>query len=545
MTAIRSCTGGLALGVGSGASGNLTHRAETVSSKARRGVWAHPGRAGRRAAAPAAGGVPRTILARGVARGPPERRARLPTGSRGVYPPFPSNHRSETRVPKFIVHGGNRIKGTIRPNGNKNAALPMLAATLLTEEDVFLENVPRIRDVLTLMNLLEVLGAETEWTGPNEVRVRASSVGNTQLDAAAAARIRASILLAGPMLARAGGMQLPPPGGDVIGRRRVDTHFLALKKLGARVVEEAGVWALQADGRLRGGNMFLDEPSVTATENAVMAASLADGETVIRNAAAEPHVQDLCHMLVAMGCEIEGIGTGTLRVQGRERLSGCRARITSDHIEVGSFIGLAAVTRGELTIEDAAVHHLDSTLIGFGRLGLKVEVRGDDLYIPGGQEMEVTLDMGGHISKVDDGPWPAFPADLTSIALVTATQCRGNILIHEKMFESRMFFADKLVGMGARLVLCDPHRVLVIGPSQLHGAIVESPDIRAGMGLLIAALGADGRSEIFNVGQIERGYERIDERLQALGADIRRADSRADAAEVDDAARQMFIRAAK
>jgi UDP-N-acetylglucosamine 1-carboxyvinyltransferase len=445
-------------------------------------------------------------------------------------------------VPKFIVHGGNRIKGTIRPNGNKNAALPMLAATLLTEEEVFLENVPRIKDVLTLMNLLEVLGAETEWTGPNEVRVRAANVGATQLDAAAASRIRASILLAGPMLARTGGMQLPPPGGDVIGRRRVDTHFLALKKLGAQVIEEEGVWRLQSSGRLKGANMFLDEPSVTATENAVMAAALADGETIIRNAAAEPHVQDLCIMLVKMGCEIEGIGTGTLRVQGKQRLSGCRTRITADHIEIGSFIGLAAVTKGELLIEDAAVQHLDSTLIGFGRLGLKMEVRGEDLFIPGDQEMHVTFDMGGHISKVDDGPWPAFPADLTSIALVTATQAHGNILVHEKMFESRMFFADKLVGMGARLVLCDPHRVLVIGPSQLHGAIVESPDIRAGMALLIAALGADGRSEIFNVGQIERGYERIDERLRALGADIRRADSRADAAEVDDAARQMFIR---
>jgi UDP-N-acetylglucosamine 1-carboxyvinyltransferase len=290
--------------------------------------------------------------------------------------------------------------------------------------------------------------------------------------------------------------------------------------------------------------MFLDEPSVTATENAVMAAAMSRGETIIRNAAAEPHVQDLCHMLVKMGAEIDGIGTGTLRIQGRERLSGCRTRITADHIEVGSFIGLAAVTRSELTIEDAAPEHLDSTLIGFGRLGVQVEVRGRDLFIPGNQEMNVTLDMGGHISKVDDGPWPAFPADLTSIALVTATQCNGTILVHEKMFESRMFFADKLVGMGARLVLCDPHRVLVIGPSRLHGAIVESPDIRAGMALLIAALGADGRSEIFNIGQIERGYERIDERLRALGADIRRADSRGEAEDTEDATRRMAAKPA-
>jgi UDP-N-acetylglucosamine 1-carboxyvinyltransferase len=430
-------------------------------------------------------------------------------------------------VPKFVVQGGNRLSGTIRPNGNKNAALPMLAATLLTEEDVFLENVPRIKDVLTLIDLLEALGAETEWVGDNEVRVRAKDVGHAQLDAGQAARIRASILLAGPMLARTGGMQLPPPGGDVIGRRRVDTHFLAFQTLGARFEhDKAGFHVRAPDGGLQGGDMFLDEPSVTGTENAVMAASLAKGTTKIRNAAAEPHVQDLCHMLVGMGCRIDGIGTGTLTIQGSERLGGGRFRITSDHIEIGSFIGLAAVTRSELTIADAAPEHLDSTLIGFGRLGIHVEVRGNDLFIPGNQDMKVQTDVGGHIPKIDDGPWPAFPADLTSIALVTATQCDGTILVHEKMFESRMFFADKLVAMGARLVLCDPHRVLVIGPSKLRGGVVESPDIRAGMGLLIAALGAEGESEIYNVGQIERGYERIDERLRALGATIEKADSR-------------------
>jgi UDP-N-acetylglucosamine 1-carboxyvinyltransferase len=428
-------------------------------------------------------------------------------------------------VPKFIVHGGAALNGSIRPAGNKNAALPMLAATLLTDEDVFLENVPRIKDVLTLIELLEDLGAETEWTGPNEVRVRATRIGDRQLDTEQAARIRASILLAGPMLARSGGMQLPPPGGDVIGRRRVDTHFLALRSLGAEVVEEHGFYGLRTSG-LRGADMFLDEPSVTATENAVMAASLAHGTTRIRNAAAEPHVQDLCNMLVGMGCRIDGIGTGTLVIHGVTRLHGGRFRVTSDHIEVGSFIGLAAVTRGELTIEDAAPEHLDSTLIGFGRLGVKVEIRGKDLFVPGGQEPEIQMDMGGHVPKVDDGPWPAFPADLTSIALVTATQCRGTILVHEKMFESRMFFADKLVSMGARLVLCDPHRVVVFGPSRLQGGMVESPDIRAGMGLLIAALGAQGRSEIYNISQIERGYERIDERLRALGAGIERSDSR-------------------
>ena len=445
-------------------------------------------------------------------------------------------------MPKFIVHGGKRLQGSLTPNGNKNAALPMLAATLLTDQEVFLENVPRIRDVLTLIDLLQVLGAEAEWTGPNEVRVRAADIGSSQLDAGAAARIRASILLAGPMLGRAGGMQLPPPGGDVIGRRRVDTHFFALQKLGAEVVEHRGAWELRAKDGLRGASMFLDEPSVTATENAVMAAALAEGTTRIRNAAAEPHVQDLCHMLVGMGCAIDGIGTGTLTIEGRKTLGGGRFRITSDHIEVGSFIGLAVVTKSELTIHDAAVEHLDSTLIGFGRLGVRAEIRGADLFIPGDQEMQVQQDMGGHIPKVDDGPWPAFPADLTSIALVAATQCKGTVLVHEKMFESRMFFADKLVGMGARMVLCDPHRVLVIGPSPLRGAIVESPDIRAGMGLLIAALGAEGRSEIFNIGQIERGYERIDERLRAIGADIRRSDSRSEPADIAEVARELAAR---
>jgi len=428
-------------------------------------------------------------------------------------------------VPKFVVQGGKRLNGTVRPAGNKNAALPMLAATLLTEEDVFLENVPRIKDVLTLLDLLEALGAETEWVGDNEVRVRAADVGHRQLDAQAAARIRASILLAGPMLARTGKMHLPPPGGDVIGRRRVDTHFLAFQKLGARFEHDAEGFRVAAE-RLHGADMFLDEPSVTGTENAAMAAALAKGETRIRNAAAEPHVQDLCNMLVGMGAQIDGIGTGTLKIQGADRLRGGRFRITSDHIEVGSFIGLAAVTGGEITIQDAAPQHLDSILIGFERLGVHVEIRGEDLFIPGEQEMVVHQDIGGHIPKVDDGPWPAFPADCTSIALVTATQCEGTILIHEKMFESRMFFADKLVAMGARLVLCDPHRVLVIGRSQLRGGTVESPDIRAGMGLLIAALGAQGESHIYNIGQIERGYERIDDRLRALGADIERADSR-------------------
>jgi UDP-N-acetylglucosamine 1-carboxyvinyltransferase len=427
-------------------------------------------------------------------------------------------------MPKFVVEGGRPLNGTIRPAGNKNAALPIIAATLLTEEEVTLENVPDIRDVRTLLELLGVLGAEVDWLGDNRVRIQAKEVGANDLDAAMAARIRASILLAGPMLARAGRMVLPPPGGDVIGRRRVDTHFLALSRLGAVVKADRG-YHLEAT-ELRGADIFLDEPSVTATENAVMAAVRAKGTTRLRNAAAEPHVQDLCHMLNALGAKIAGIGTGILEIEGVDRLSGGSFRISSDHIEVGSFIGLAAVTRGEILIEDAAVEHLDSTLLGFERMGVRCEIRGADLFVPGDQERIVRMDLGGHIPKVDDGPWPAFPADLTSIALVTATQCRGTILIYEKMFESRMFFADKLISMGARIVLCDPHRAVVVGPSRLHAAQVESPDIRAGMALLIAALGAEGRSHIYNIGQIERGYEHIDDRLRALGASIERVDSR-------------------
>lgn len=427
-------------------------------------------------------------------------------------------------MPKFVVEGGYPLCGKIRPAGNKNAALPVIAATLLTDEPVVLDNIPDIRDVRTLLELLARLGADIEWLGPNRVRIHAREVSVSELESGLAARIRASILLAGPMLARVGRMMLPPPGGDVIGRRRVDTHFLALSRLGARV-ESAGGYHIETDG-LRGADIFLDEPSVTATENAIMAAVLARGTTRLRNAAAEPHVQDLCHLLNALGARISGVGTGILEIEGVERLHGGEYRIGSDHIEVGSFIGLAAVTRGEILIEDAAVEHLDSTLLAFERLGIRCEVRGKDVFVPADQDREIRMDLGGHIPKIDDGPWPAFPADLTSIALVVATQCRGTILIHEKMFESRMFFADKVIGMGARIVLCDPHRAVVVGPSRLHAGVVESPDIRAGMALLIAALGAEGESHIFNIGQIERGYERIDHRLRDLGARIQRFDSR-------------------
>jgi len=422
----------------------------------------------------------------------------------------------------FLVEGGHRLEGRIRPAGNKNAALPCLAATVLSPEPVTLENVPRIRDVETFLEIVESLGAEVRWSATNEVTIDAGGVRTDSVDAQLASRIRASVLLAGPLLARFGHVELPPPGGDVIGRRRMDTHFLAFEALGGRVKLNGG-FSIRAE-RLEGADFFLDEPSVTGTENAIMAAVRARGTTTIRNAAAEPHVQDLCHLLNAMGARITGIGTHRLHIEGVDELHGTRFRLGADHIETGSFIGLAAVTGSDITIEGAPLEHLDSTLLGFRRLGIECEPRGEDLFVHGSAEHRVLQDAYGAVPKIDDGPWPAFPADLTSIALVAATQCHGTVLVHEKMFESRMYFTDKLVGLGASIILCDPHRAVVVGPSPLQGGVVESPDIRAGMALLIAALGAEGRSEIHNIRQIERGYERIDERLAGLGARITRVE---------------------
>jgi len=433
-------------------------------------------------------------------------------------PQFPS-HR-ETPMPCFVVEGGHTLRGAIRPAGNKNAALPAIAATLLTKEEVVLQNVPRIRDVETLLDLLRSLAVRVEWTGENEVTVMAGGATGGRPDPELAKKIRASILLAGPLLARFQMVDLGPPGGDVIGRRRLDTHFLALEALGGVRKSGAG-FAMETQG-LTGADLFLDEPSVTGTENAVMAAALAQGPTLIRNAAAEPHVQDLCSLLNQMGARIRGSGTHRLEIDGVEELHGTTFRLSSDHIETGSFIGLAAVTGSEVTIEDAPLEHLDSTLLGFRRLGVECSLQGRSLIVHGDRALEIQQDAFGHVPKIDDGPWPAFPADLTSIALVTATQCRGTVLIHEKMFESRMYFTDKLVGMGAQIILCDPHRAVVVGPAQLRGSVLESPDIRAGMAMLIAALGAEGESRIKNIGQIERGYQHIDTRLRALGARITR-----------------------
>jgi UDP-N-acetylglucosamine 1-carboxyvinyltransferase len=423
---------------------------------------------------------------------------------------------------QYIVEGGRRLSGTIRPSGNKNAALPIIAASLLTEHAVTLTNVPRIRDVEVLVDLVRSLGVAADWSDRNTLAIHAKSVRASQLDPELCRRIRASILLVAPVLARCGEIELPPPGGDVIGRRRLDTHFLALQALGA-TVDFSEVLRVRAK-TLHGADVFLDEPSVTATENAVSAAAAAKGTTILRNAASEPHVQDLCRFLVAMGAKIEGIGTNQLTIEGGRKLSGATHRIGPDHIEVGSFIGVAAVTGSEVTIADAGVEHLRSTLMGFERLGISCRISGADLIVPARQSREIQPDLGGHVPKIEDQPWPAFPADTMSIALVTATQCSGLVLIHEKMFESRLFFVDKLTAMGARVVLCDPHRALVSGPTKLRGATVESPDIRAGMAMLVAAMCAEGESTIRNIGQIERGYERIDERLSALGARIRRVE---------------------
>ena len=426
-------------------------------------------------------------------------------------------------MPRYIVEGGRVLEGAIRPAGNKNAALPVICATLLTDQPVILENIPRIRDVLSLLEIIEALGVEVEWTEANTLRLDASGAVSGELLPETAGKIRASVLLAGPLLARFGKVSLPPPGGDVIGRRRLDTHFLAFEALGATLYLD-DVFEITAPS-LRGTRIFLDEPSVTGTENAIMAAVLAEGVTVLRNAASEPHVQDLCRLLTAMGARIDGIGEHTLHITGVPSLHGATFRIGSDHIETGSFLGLAALTGSRIRITDPPMEHMESTLIGFRRLGLECSEGEDgELVVHGDEPLLVRPDAFGHVPKIDDGPWPAFPADLTSIALVTATQATGTVLIHEKMFESRMFFTDKLVAMGAQIILCDPHRAVVVGPSQLRGSTVESPDIRAGMALLLAALGAKGTSEIRNAGQIERGYERIVERLVALGASIERVE---------------------
>ncbi len=421
---------------------------------------------------------------------------------------------------KFIIEGGYPLHGEMTPSGNKNAALPLLAGCLLTTEPVVLHNVPSILDVLTMRKLLESLGVKFTDLDEHTWKVQATEVHPASLDPDLCRRIRASILLAGPMTARVGELKLPPPGGDVIGRRRVDTHMLALTGLGADVDYDR-TFHFKAK-KLRGADILLDQASVLATENAILAAVTAEGETTIRNAASEPHIQELCRFLNTLGGKIDNIGSNTLKISGVAGLHGGEYTIGPDYLEVISFVGAAVVTHGSIRIRQAGHKDLDMIRYVLGRMGVTWEVDGADLIVPENQQLEVEPDLGGVIPEISVMPWPSFPTDLMSIAIVIATQSQGSILFHDWMYPSRMFFTDKLVGMGAHIVLCDPHRCIVQGPSRLFSEKMESPDIRAGMALVLAALSAQGTSVIRNVGQIDRGYERVDQKMAALGAHIQR-----------------------
>lgn len=423
---------------------------------------------------------------------------------------------------RFVIRGGIPLSGVMIPQGNKNAALPLMSATLLSEEPVILHNMPDIRDVQTMRQLLQSLGVSIRQVGNSSSwEFHAKDIRPADLDPELCRKIRASILLAGPMTSRYGSLELPPPGGDVIGRRRVDTHVLALEKLGATFEVEQGMFKFSAKG-LKGADILLDEASVTATENTIMAATLAEGKTIIRNAASEPHIQELCHLLNAMGAKIENIGSNTLIIHGVEKLHGGEFTIGPDYLEVISFVGAAVVTRGSIRIKNAGVEHFSMIKLVLKRLGVDIEYDGDDLVVDARQRLEIEPDLGNAIPEISVMPWPSFPTDLMSIAIVIATQSKGTVLFHDWMYPSRMFFIDKLVSMGAQIVLCDPHRCIVNGPTPLSGETLDSPDIRAGTALVLAALSAEGTSVIRNVAQIDRGYSRIDEKLRALGADIER-----------------------
>jgi UDP-N-acetylglucosamine 1-carboxyvinyltransferase len=425
-------------------------------------------------------------------------------------------------MPTYLIEGGTPLHGEVTPSGNKNAALPLLTACLLAQEPVTLRNVPDIGDVRVMRELLESLGATFEDLDTHTWRITAKKPHQADLNPDLCRQIRASILIAGPMLGRTGNITLPPPGGDVIGRRRVDTHLLALEKLGAQVTFSEREFYMRTPQGLLGGDVLLDEASVTATENAIMAAVTAKGKSVIRNAASEPHVQELCYFLNKLGAKIENIGSNTLNITGVDMLHGGEFTIGPDYLEVVSLIGASVVTGGEILIREAGAAYLDMARLVFKKLGVHWEVQGDDILVPADQLMQIEPDVGGAIPQISVMPWPAFPTDLMSIAIVIATQSNGTVLFHDWMYETRMFFIDKLVSMGARIILCDPHRAIVQGPSPLFGEQLESPDIRAGLALTLAALAAQGTSRIRNIGQIERGYERIDEKLCKLGANIQR-----------------------
>ena len=425
-------------------------------------------------------------------------------------------------MPSFRIEGGRPLNGEVVPSGNKNAALPLMTASLMAKGEVTLHNVPQIGDVATMRRLLESIGVESELSNGSTLTLHSQGAQRAKLDPDLCRRIRASILLAGPMLSRFGGIDLPPPGGDVIGRRRIDTHFLALEAFGAKVEHNERQFHMQTEGRLQAAEILLDEASVTATENAIMAAVTADGESEIRNAASEPHVQELCHFLEVLGARISGVGSNTLHIEGVEELHGGEYTIGPDYLEVVSFIAAGTVTGGNVRIVNAGAKYLDMVRLVFGRFGVDWVEDGEDIVIEGQSRIEISPDLGGFVPQITAQPWPAFPTDLVSIAIVVASQAKGSVLFHDWMYPSRMFFVDKLVSMGARIILCDPHRCIVEGPTQLIGEVLESPDIRAGMALILAALAAKGTSTIHNIGQIDRGYENIDEKLRQLGARIER-----------------------
>jgi UDP-N-acetylglucosamine 1-carboxyvinyltransferase len=426
----------------------------------------------------------------------------------------------EVTMEKFIIEGGHALQGEFTPSGNKNAALPILAATLLTDEPIILHNMPIILDVIAMKNLLESLGVSIVELNEKSWKIQAKDISFKNLDPDLCRRIRASILLAGPMVARTGNLILPPPGGDVIGRRRLDTHILALKKLGVDVNYDRS-FHFSAKS-LIGADILLDEASVTATENAIMACVTAKGQSIIRNAASEPHIQELCHFLNKMGAKIDNIGSNTLHINGVNKLHGCEFTIGPDYLEVISYVGAAAVTKGEITIHNAGNQYLDMIRLVFQRIGIVWETKGTDLFLPKDQPLCIEPDLGNAIPEISVMPWPAFPTDLMSIAIVVASQSKGSMLFHDWMYPSRMYFTDKLVGMGAQIVLCDPHRCIVQGPTQLFSENLESPDIRAGMALVLAALSAKGTSILRNIKQIDRGYEKVEKKLSNLGAIITR-----------------------
>ncbi|MHC4872552.1 MAG: UDP-N-acetylglucosamine 1-carboxyvinyltransferase [Planctomycetota bacterium] len=422
----------------------------------------------------------------------------------------------------FHITGGKKLRGSIKASGNKNAALPLLALSILLDGELKLNNLPLIGDVLSMISMLEEIGVKCENPGDGTLKINTDNIKNYELNSSLSHKLRGSVLLAAPLLSRFKSVYLPFPGGDKIGRRRLDTHIHAFRELGADIEIKDSGYSITCKNGLKGADILLDEASVTATENAVMAASLAEGQTIIRNAAGEPHVQEVCNALNTAGANISGIGTNQLTIEGVKNLKGIEFDIGADHIEVGSLISLAAVTDSEITITDASPEYLRMILLQFKRLGIEVEIKGNDVFVPAGQKLVIDEDIRGAIPKIEDAPWPGFPADMTSIAVITACFAKGSVMVFEKLFESRMFFVDQLIDMGAKIVLCDPHRAVIIGPNKLRGRSIISPDIRAGMALLIASLAAEGKSIIRSVDQIDRGYEKIDSRLQGLGAEIER-----------------------